>query len=257
MNQAPERDLLVIESLLRRAADDFQYPPTPDVAAGVRARLNERPSLTGRLGPWWPRQAYGVAAAALAAAVVALTAAVAVPGSRSAIADFFHLSHVRIERDQGGSRTPPALSPESFARPTTVGEVRGIVDFPIKLPAAGGRVSRPDATYIQGEQYDAPIAIFVYEQAGYDIYESHDAYINKIIHSATPSRLVSFDGHYAYWVEGGGHVVESLDAEGRVVIETRRTVERATLIWEENGITYRIESSLPQAQTIAVAESLH
>ncbi len=251
MNQELDRELMQVESLLRRAAADFPYPPTPDIASGVRARLNEpRPSRWPQLSGLWQRPAFA-AGGLVAAVVIALGAAISIPTSRSALADFFGLSHVSFLRDDGASPTPPVLAPSNFARPSSVEEVRGIVDFPVRLPA-----DEPDAVYIQGEEFDAPIAIFVYSDAGYDLYETRGSYSQKLIHSELQSHLISFSGHDAYWVEQGGHVVQSLDSEGRVVIESRRTVDRATLIWEEGGITYRIESSLPQAETVAVAESL-
>ncbi len=268
MNEQLDSELMQVESLLRRTASNLSYPPTPDLASSVRVRLNEgsrteamtwrpfgklRAGSEGRLYQgFWRRPAFA-ASGLLAALVIVLGAAIAVPTSRSALADFFGLSHVRIERDDGTSPTPSVLAPGNFARPSTLDEVRGIVDFPLRLPTEDGRTLLPDAVYIQGEAFNAPIAIFVYSD--YDIYETRGAYIQKLIGGADVEKL-SFDGHDAYWVEQGGHIVQSLDSDGRVVIETRRTVDRATLIWEEGGITYRIESSLPQAETVAVAQSL-
>ena len=257
MNQELELELAQIEALLHRAADNFPYPPTPQLAARVRAQLDERRSMADRLplvGGW--RRPLGAVAALMVAAMVALGAAVAIPQSRSALADFFRLSHVRIEREPAGSPTPPALAPGNFARPGSVAEARRISDFPVRLPASDGKPVQPDAVYIQGESYGAPVAIFVYKKAGYDLYETRQGYIDKIIHGSAPVHQISFAGHDAYWVEQGGHIAQFLDSSGRVVIETRRTVDRATLVWEENGVTYRLESSLPQADTVAVAESL-
>jgi hypothetical protein len=258
MNQDLERELVQIESLLRRAASSFPYPATPNLAAQVRARLDERSSIPNRL-PAWPggwRQRPAFAAWLLAAAVVALVAALSVPASRSALADFFHLSHVRIERGPAGSPTPPPLAPGNFARPSSVEEARRISDFPVRFPTVNGKTLDPDAAYLQGESYGMPVAIFVYEKAGYDLYETRQGYIDKVIHGSAAVHQISFSGHGAYWVEQGGHIARFLDSSGRVVIETQRSVDRATLIWEQDGITYRLESSLPQAETVAVAESL-
>ena len=111
----------------------------------------------------------------------------------------------------------------------------------------------PKAAYIQAEQF-TPYAIFVYDD--YDIYQTRDANIQKLVNGGAPVTRFEFDGHVAYWVEEGGHIAQSLDAEGRVVVDSRRTVERATLVWEQDGITYRIESDLTQDETVAVAQSL-
>jgi hypothetical protein len=246
-----DRDLLEVETLLRQAASDLVYPPTPDIASQVRVRINEAESAR----TWRPEgRRYRLPALALsgllAGIVIAFGALVAVPASRTALADFFRLDRISFLEDSGSSPTPPVLSPASFARPSTVDEVRGIVDFTVSLPAD----AEPDAVYIQGEQYDLPYAIFAFED--YDLYETRDANIQKLINGSAPVREAPFDGVEAYWVEAGGHVVQSLDAEGRLLIETRRTVDRATLVWQEDGVTYRIESSLPLDETIAVAQSL-
>ena len=255
MNQQLDGELMQIESLLRRAASSLPYPPTPDLTTRVRARLDERPTIADRLprfsGWRWPASA--VAALAVVAAV-AVGAALSLPASRSALADFFHLSHVRIERAPAGSPTPPPLAPGNFARPSSVAFVERVADFPILLPTSDEQRILPDAVYVQGESSRLPTGIFVYRD--YDLYETRLSYFAKAVPDPSLIHNISFDGQAAYWIDQGGHIAQFLDSSGRVVIETRRTVDRATLIWEENGITYRLESSLPQAQTVAVAQSL-
>jgi hypothetical protein len=178
----------------------------------------------------------------------------AVPASRTAVADFFGLDNISFFEDDaaqapGTSPTPPVLSPDSFARPSSVEELRALMDFLVVLP--DGR--EPDEVYVQGAEFDLPYAIFVYED--FDLYETRDANIQKIVGQDDVTEF-SFDGHRAYWVEAGGHVVETLDDQGRVVIETRRSVERGTLVWQADGVTYRIESDLSQEETVGVAQSL-
>jgi len=70
------------------------------------------------------------------------------------------------------------------------------------------------------------------------------------------SSRFEFGGQPALWIDEGGHIASFLDEAGRVVVESRRTVDRATLLWEEGGITYRLETSLSQEEAIRVAESL-
>jgi hypothetical protein len=251
MNDTTDRELHQVETLLRRAATSMPYPTTPDLASSVRVAINEERAAAAR--PFdrlrtrgWP--AFAVSGA-LAAIVIALGALLAVPASRTAMADFFGLDHISFFEEDKSSPTPPVLSPDSFARPSSIDEVRRLFDFPIVLPYP----DEPGSVYIQGEEFDAPIAIFVFDD--YDIYETRLAYLQKGLGDG-PVTEVSVKGDKAYWVASGGHIVQSLDAQGRVVIETRRTVERGTLLWEAGGITYRIESSLPLDDTIAVAETL-
>ncbi|MGB2696074.1 MAG: DUF4367 domain-containing protein [Dehalococcoidia bacterium] len=255
MKQERDRELVQMETLLQRAADSFPFPATPDLRVAVRAELERRSHAADRWRGGWRRPALGLATG-VAVVVVGLLAAIAIPRSRSAIAEFLHLNHVVIKQEQSGSPTPPVLAPSNFARPSNLEEASGIVDFPLRLPTNNGKALRPDAVYLQAEEFNATIVILAYGNAGYDIFETRDAYIEKLVRGPAPVEQITFSGHDAYWVKRGGHIVQSLDALGRLVIETRRTVERATLIWEQNGVTYRIESSLSEGETVAVAESL-
>ena len=256
MSMPSDRDLAQIDELLRRAAGAFPFPATPALAPAVMASIDRRHVVVGPRRRGWATVPRLSVVAALVAVLAGVIAALAVPGSRSAIADFFHLSRITIKQDQGGSPTPPALAPGNFARPSTLDEVNSRLGFATRLPSAGGTTLAPDVVYLQAEEITTPIAILVYGNAGYDIYETRSAYIEKLVRGEAAVHQIIVRGREAYWVEQGGHIVQSIDSSGRVVIESRRTVDRATLIWEEEGITYRIESSLSQDETVAVAESL-
>lgn len=252
MNADMPADLLQMDALLRRAARDIDYPATASIAAGVSTRLQPR-AAAPRL---WAMP-FARAAAGLAIAIVALIGiSIAVPTSRDALADFFHLSHVRIDKGPSVGPTPPVLSPESFAEPSTVAEVRLGVDFPLRLPTRDGVVLQPDAVYVQ--RYDSPAdvyaVIFVYDDV--DLYETAAGFFGKNLPDQSLLREIEFDGRNAYWIDEGGHIAESYDDQGRLVVESRRTVDRATLLWEDGGVTYRLETSLSQDDAIEVARSL-
>jgi len=250
MSMDLSRELAPVEALLRSAADSFAYPPTPPITRSVRAQLVEAPRAGSER--WWSQPAFRAALAVLAAVALIAGSALAVPQSRSALAKFFGLSHVRVDTQPTGGPTPPALSPESFARPSSLGEAQRAVDFPLRLPVRDARVE-PDAVYLQGEDAVMPVAILVYED--YDLYQTRLGFFGKgtdpdLIHE------VSFGGHDALWIDEGGHIATFLDEQGRLVVESRRTVGRATLLWEDGGITYRLETSLSQEEAIVLAESL-
>ena len=59
------------------------------------------------------------------------------------------------------------------------------------------------------------------------------------------------NGRYAVWLQGP-YLVKLNNGN----YNFRRTVEGNTLIWEENGITYRLETDLSLEETIKIAESL-
>ena len=62
----------------------------------------------------------------------------------------------------------------------------------------------------------------------------------------------------ALWLSGEPHILVYLDASGRPVTETERTVDASTLAWESvvTGITYRLETKLSKEEAVRFAESL-
>lgn len=249
--------ILEMERLLRNAASAFTYPETPTISAVVGDRIRQAsPERSWRiveaLRVGWSRPLARAAIVAISVVALVVGAALAVPQSRSALADFFGLSHVRVDVGPIAEPTPPALSPISFARPATLEEAREVADFAVRLPTINGAALNPDAVYLQGEV--AVVTIFVYDDEGYDLYESRGAFFGKGV--TAPFDGIEFDGHDALWISEGGHVASFLDEDGQVMVESRRTVDRATLFWEENGVTYRLETSLSQEEAIRVAQSL-
>lgn len=257
--------IVEMDTLLRRASRAFAYPPTPAIAAAVTARLRHSgPSpvvaLAGLLletvRGWWWRPAARIAFAMVVAALVVVGVALAIPQSRAALAEFFGLSHVRVELGPALGPSPPVLSPDSFARPASLRSVQEAVEFPLRLPTREGIRLQPDAVYLQGEDRNAPVSIFVYEDEGFDLYQTGAGFFGKGGPDPSLIRQIEFGGHPALWIDEGGHIASFLDEQGRVTVESRRTVDRATLLWEEGGITYRLETSLSQGEAIRVAESL-
>lgn len=260
MNDRSVAEMNELEALLRRTARDIEFPATPSIAAAVVARIREPApsiieSLSAALAAWWARPVARAAFAALGVIALVIGAALAVPQSRSALAELFGLSNVRIEVGPTLGPPPPVLSPESFARPATLTEAREAVAFPLRLPVRDGLQLQPDAVYLEGEDRNAPVVILVYEAEEFDLYESMLGFFGKG-GPPEPFHRIEFDGHEAIWIEQGGHIASFLDDQGRVVVETRRSVERATLLWAVDGTTYRLETSLSQEDAVRVAQSL-
>lgn len=260
-------DMAALQEELRRAAAALAYPPTPPLASAVRLRLEAEgrrrvgpADALGRApkaGPGgrtsWVR---GMAAALVMAALLAGLTFAAWPDARTALADFLGLRHVRVsvEPTPAATERPPVLSPESFAEPVTLAEARRLADFPLRFPTYPEGLGPPDAVYSQRFVEDTVI-IFVYEKEGFDLHQSR---LRGFFGKGAPEGTLEVEvaGAPALWIPEGGHVAEYLDAEGRPVPESRRTVQRATLLWESGEITYRLETSLSLAETVRVAESL-
>jgi len=247
-----------METWLRSAGRAFAYPETPSLASGVLARLAEREAegpvaaLRERLAA----PALRLAAAGVAAAAVVFTVSLAVPQSREALADFFGLSHVRVEVGPVLGPEPPVLAPENYARLTTLEEAQARVDFPIALPRDEDGPMLPDAVFLRDEGSTAPAVILVYDDEDFDLTQSRTGFFGK---GGPPEVFeeVEVGGRPAIWIEEGGHVAWFTDATGRLTVEARRLVERATLLWEGGlELTFRLETSLSQAEAIALAESV-
>ena len=249
-------EIVELDLLLRRAAAGFSYPRTPSYAASVTARL-ERADVTmdfmETMRRWWQRPALRAALATLGAVALVLGAVLAIPQSRTAVADLLGLSHVQV-RPLTETDLPPALGPEDFALPVTAAVAQAKSSVPLRLPTYPNGIGGPDAVYLQILGADTVI-IFVYEDEGFDLYQSRlRGFFGKGVPVATMAAEVA--GVLAFWIQPGGHVAEYIDPGGMPVAESRRTVERAVLLWQEDGITYRLETFLSLEEAVRVAESL-
>src|ERR687889_1181398 len=110
---------LDLEAALADLAADLRFPPTPDLAAAVTARLEEGPARTpasrrspARRRAWmagWRRLALaGLAVLLLAAAVLAAS-----PGTREAVARRLGLRGIGV---RVGGPPPPTVTPAPGAR---------------------------------------------------------------------------------------------------------------------------------------------
>ena len=255
MSQQLSPDFSGIDALLRSSGAAFSYPRTPDIATRVRARLDSEPypvSIMERVCAAMRRPLFRVATALLLVAVVAVASALAIPQSREALADLFGLSSVKLEVGPVEGPPPPILSPNSFASPATLTSAQEAVAFEIRLPVKNGVRILPEAVYLQG----IGIVILSYESEDFDLYQASTGFFGKGLPDADLARESAVHGQPAIWIESGGHIARSLDADGKLLIETERTVERGTLLWEEGGISYRLETGLSEGEAILLAESL-
>lgn len=255
MSQQLSPEFNNVDALLRSTAAAFTYPRTPDIATRVRARLDSEPrtkSIIARVRAAISLPVLRVAAASLLIVAVAVGSALAIPQTREALADLFGLSSVKIEVGPVEGPPPPVLSPRSFASPATLSGAQEAVPFDIRLPSEDGVRILPEAVYIQG----VAIVILSYESQDFDLYQASSGFYGKGLPDADLARESAVHGQPAIWIGSGGHIARSLDADGRLLIETERTVERGTLLWEEGGISYRLETGLSEDEAILLAESL-
>ncbi|WP_200210410.1 hypothetical protein [Micromonospora coerulea] len=235
-----------LERELRDLAEWLETPDAPDVTDDVRARL----AAPAR---WRRRWRYY-----LAVALVAVLVAVLPPG-RAALADavagLLRFSGIII--DTSSAPVPPTGSPSPLPsqRPASLHEAQGMLRFPIRLPAKLGPPEQVLVADVDGT--GAYRVVTLLYRGGALRLDAFDGRLDPVFQkqAAGPGvEWVQVDGGFAVWI-GGPHALAYVDRAGTVHVETAR-LAASTLIWEEAGVSYRLEGDLTKGEAIEIANSL-
>ena len=221
-----------LEHELRRLPIDF--PPEPDLTGRVRERLEQPRSRR----PWL------VLALAAVAAVGAL---LAIPQTRGAIFDFLHIGGVEVQR--------VATQPQAPSRVTYLGTEVGYgnaqerVDFPLAVPDAQFRA------YYDGSVNGGMVNV---TWNGLVLSQWHGdqlAFAQKQVGPGSRIVSVSVNGVPGLWITGARHEIVYRDRSGQIDAKTRRLVGDV-LLWDKEGLTYRLEGAKTRTQALAAARNL-
>jgi len=185
------------------------------------------------------------------------------PTARAVASDILHLRGVHFQRVR---QLPPLGNDLRLGRRVGSAEAVRLAGFPVSRPALLGP---PDETWIGGRPL-APLVSLVYRarpglppapptQVGALLTQlrSHlpgpDA-IGKLAAEATVVEQVTVAGHPGYWLVGG-HAVVYEDSRGRLRRDDIRLAAN-TVLWERDGVTFRLESSLGQADALRLADTV-
>ncbi|MEV0804892.1 hypothetical protein [Micromonospora sp. NPDC050200] len=236
-----------LERELRDLSAWLETPDPPDVTARVRAQLA---ATRPKRRPW----RYYVATA-----LVALLVAVLPPG-RAALADavtgLLRFAGITITTSPAPAPPTGTPSPLPSQRPATLDEAQRKVRFPIRLPAKLGPpeqmlVADPDGTGA------CRVATLLYRGGTLRI-DAFDGALDPVFHkqaSGPGTDWVQVNGGFAVWI-GGPHALAYVDRAGTLRVETAR-LAASTLIWEEAGVSYRLEGNLTKLEAIEIANSLN
>jgi hypothetical protein len=270
LNQMPDAELEAVLSDLGRR---IEYPPTPLLAASVRARLVLRP---GRPRSFWEAiPARRLALAAVVILAILLGSGIAfVPGIRDTIADWLGVRGIFV------SHVPSALPSVSPLPSGPLGSTLGLGDrfsladaqakagFTIKVPALPV-LGQPDEVYfitppeggevalVYGERpgmrraSETGVAVLVTEFRG----DINPDFMGKMVGPGNKLEQVTVNEAPGFWIEGKPHVLIYKDRHGQYV-DDRLRLAANTLVWEKNGVTYRIESVLSKGDALAIAQSM-
>jgi hypothetical protein len=266
-----------LEEALIEAGRAIEYPRAPDLAAQVRADLeNNRAQLNSDRPPQPDRArlrpAFVIAFAILAAIALLLI----IPETREAIAQLLGLRTIRIIEATPTPR-PPAATP----RPTptfgvvpfkqccesTLAEAQQRADFELLLPPGEepSRVFFQDQVFGRGSEPQQVVMVFGDpERPPFVLYQAHYWLYEKMLqsngNSGTLITETQVSGQRALWLTGAPHLLVTLDRNGQPLMNWERPVNANTLIWEvrrpDHEVTYRLETPLGLDEAIEFAESL-
>jgi hypothetical protein len=228
-----------LEQRLHRLGQELEYPPEPDLAPAVLARLDRRPF------PWRPL------AVAFAVFAVAVAAAFAVPQARTTILKWFHLRGATVERVE---TLPPALERSQaggLGRPFSRDEAERAVGFELALPPFRG--AAPKRVYV----LDSALATIVLHAHRRSIllseYRAVDfGLLKKSAGGKTVIEQVRVNGEPGLWLEGGPHTLSYFNRHGEFQERTVR-IRGNVLLWIHGQLTLRLEGKLAKARALDIA----
>jgi hypothetical protein len=236
------------------------FPETPDVRSRVAARI-VRPAPTARR----PRRIAALAAAAVI--VFAGVLLVVSPGARRAVADWLGIGGVRVTYGDPPSPGRSAGAGLDLGEPVTLAEAADRADFELRA-LAPDRLGPPHQVYAAEAPGFVQIA-FVYDATedlpaapGHEegiVFvqfrgEPDEAYFKKTASFGSGVDPVVVSGAPGFWIRGD-HDLRYIGGDG-TPFEERSRLSASTLVWEDEGVTYRLESGLSKAAALELARDL-
>ena len=254
-----------LERALRDVGRRYPYPPTPNLASRVRSRITAGPVAQPRRFELW-RDPRRLALAAAVLLVLLGAAALINPVTRDAIAHFFHVRGVIVNRVPSPAPSVSSSTPLDLGRLTTLEQAQSAVKFNIAVPPALGA---PDAVYVASGPPGGEVALAYTPRPGIPMVKQtglgllitefrgdlNRDFITKEVGPGTTLEQTSVNGDPGWWIAGEPHTIVIQGSAGNGQLESLRLAAN-TLIWEHAGVTYRIESGLSKAEAFRIAAGL-
>lgn len=252
-----------LEQRLLALGNEIDYPPTPRLANSVRRQL----TVTVKQ-PRFDARRLAIAAVLL---IVTAAALLAIPTTRNAIAGFFGLKGVIIQRVPSFRSPSPSSASDpgtrlGLGRRVTLGEAQAGLPYGITFPQALGS---PDEVFLIQPPEQKAVALvwlprpdlpaaaetgvgaLVIEAPGQ---AQRDLFLKMLGPDASLEQL-SVNGNPGYWISGKPHGFFFLDPKGQPVEDTFRLAGNA-LIWNQGMLVVRIESALDRDQALHYAATM-
>ena len=256
-----------LERMLHALGGELDYPPTPDLAAGVAARLAAPEPPVRRQPRLLPAAGFrrALALALIALLVLAGAVAAAVPSARDAVLEFFGLQGATVER-RATLPEAPDLRPLDLGRRVEPGEAARELGFAPLTPAALGA---PDAAYVRRgvpggelslayrarpglpEASTTRLGLLVSEFRG----DLAPEYAGKVGGEATSVEALEVEGRRALWIEGAPHFFFYRPPD-RAFAEHELRLAANVLLLERGPLLIRLEGAFDRGRALALARSL-
>lgn len=251
-------------ALLQNAVREASFPETPALAERVRTRIERgpRPIAPVQLPRTRPPLLRPALAAALAVAVAGtVTLSVSVT-ARRAVADLLGVVGIRVTFGDDPPASPRPARDIRFGERVSEAAASERAGFHVSIPAA---VAAEPALYLDRSIGERGMVSVVYPRgaetlADVDLLVSQfvasipEEYVKKLLSMGSDITYTDADGAPAFWISGEPHFFYYEERNGEVRRERVR-LAGDVLIWEERGVTYRVEGarSLEDARRIAAS----
>jgi len=257
-----------LEGTLRGLAAHLEVPSDPDLTAGVMRRISGEPGASSsRLRVWSGRTKLLLVGAGLVLAALLVSFAPPVRTAAAAVLDF-----VGIEiRPSDEGAAPPAPSPPTNAelgRAVPVADVSQEAGFVVPQPRTG-EIGPPDEAYVMDGGDHQVVSLVWRRDKDIPVSSASDAalilsvfrggptrveYLEKILFQGARAHRVQVNQNPGVFVDGPQTVVYL--SSDREVEEEQSRLSGNSLIWQQGGLTLRLESALGQGASVEVAASV-
>ncbi len=266
-----------LEAMLRQIGREIDYPPTPMLASRVRERLAA--SKPRRSWFWMPSGTSRGLAVALVCIVLACGSLLALwPAARIAVADRLGLRGTDITLVPFVPAATPTTEPVPTPMPVgerlslgtamTLDEARGRLRFAIPRPTLP-EIGTPEGVYVASEPSGGRVSLVYAPRAGVPATAEtgvglllvafqgglEPAFFGKGLGPNTRIEAVSINGGQGFWIEGRPHMYFYRDTGGQIRDETVRLAGNV-LLWDQDGLTLRLESALSKEEAMRLANSV-
>lgn len=236
-------------------SSELAYPATPSMRSAVTARLENERAAGAR--PAFPRRALWSRRRVLVLATIGLLAALALAAAaRFAIGAI----EIRVQPGVTPSASLPPVEPDALGDPVPAGEAFALAGFEPSLPSGPA----PDEAYVVDSLFGDPGLLMAWRPSatypalpGTDwglvlmAFQGDEETVVKTVQAFEDVHEASVNGASASWIPVP-HVLQIETERGSRTFSVRGNV----LIWEVDGITYRLETSLDRASALEIARSI-